>query len=104
MQALRAPTRAAAGCYRRGRGTRPYTRRSGAHADRPPLRGMSGLLRRLTRRRPATADENRPLTAESSEPVSAPAETPAEAGGQAPVPGDQPTQVLPETGDQPAGM
>ena len=47
---------------------------------------MSGLLRRLTRRRPATADENRSPTPASSEPVAAPAETPAEPGGQPPVP------------------
>ena len=49
---------------------------------------MSGLLRRLTRRRPATADENVPPTATSSEPAAAPPETPAEAGGQPPVPAE----------------
>jgi hypothetical protein len=63
---------------------------------------MSGLLRRLTRRRPATADENVSPTAASSEPVEAPAETPAEAGGQQPVPAEQPTLVLPATTEQPA--
>jgi hypothetical protein len=63
---------------------------------------MSGLLRRLTRRRPATADENVPPTAASSEPTAAPAETPAEPGGQTPVPTEQPTVVLPATTEQPA--
>jgi hypothetical protein len=95
---------------------------------------MSGLLRRLTRRRPATADENRSAATESSDPAAAPAETPAEPGGQssasvwagharaaetaqsgesqpssaaAPAEepstaaGEQPTNVLPATGDQP---
>ena len=56
---------------------------------------MSGLLRRLTRRGPATADENRPPTAESSEPAAAPAETPAEPGGGQPLPAEQPTVALP---------
>ena len=67
---------------------------------------MSGLLRRLTRRRPATADETRSPTPESSEPAGAPAETPAEPGGGQPMPpaGDQPTQVLPATGEQPAAV
>jgi hypothetical protein len=60
---------------------------------------MSGLLRRLTRRRPATADENRSPTTASSEPVAAPAETPAEPGGQQPVPAEQPTVVLPATSE-----
>jgi hypothetical protein len=61
---------------------------------------MSGLLRRLTRRRDATADE----TPESSESAAAPADTPAEAGGEQPVPasGEQPTQLIPRTDDQPA--
>ncbi len=63
---------------------------------------MSGLLRRLTRRRPATADENVSPTAASSEPAAAPAETPAEPGGQPPVPAEQPTVVLPATSEQPA--
>ncbi len=87
---------------------------------------MSGLLRRLTRRRPATADENRSSATATSEPIAAPAETPAEPGGQRPVPdsvpaepraepsgrqsaaGEQPTVVLPATAeyaaatDQPA--
>jgi hypothetical protein len=63
---------------------------------------MSGLLRRLTRRRPATADETRSPTPESSEPAGAPAETPAEAGGDRPVPGEEATQVLPATTAQPA--
>jgi hypothetical protein len=63
---------------------------------------MSGLLRRLTRRRPATADENRSPATASSEPVAAPAETPAEPGGQPPVPEEQPTVVLPATAEQPA--
>jgi hypothetical protein len=63
---------------------------------------MSGLLRRLKRRRPATADENVSPAAASSEPGEAPAETPAEAGGQQPVPAEQPTVVLPATTEQPA--
>jgi hypothetical protein len=63
---------------------------------------MSGLLRRLTRRRPATADENRSPTAGSSEPAAAPADAPAEPGGGRPVPaGEQQTRVLPATGEQP---
>jgi hypothetical protein len=61
---------------------------------------MSGLLRRLKRRRPATADENRPPETASSEPAAASAETPAETGGQAPAP-EQPTVVLPVTSEQP---
>jgi zinc ribbon protein len=63
---------------------------------------MSGLLRRLTRRRPATADETRSPTPESSEPAGAPAETPAEPGGGQPLPEEQATQVLPATTQQPA--
>jgi hypothetical protein len=63
---------------------------------------MSGLLRRLTRRRPATADENVSPTAASSEPATAPAETPAESGGQPTVPEEQPTVLLPATSEQPA--
>src|SRR4051794_41775532 len=65
---------------------------------------MSGLLRRLTRRRPATADETRSSAPESSEPAGAPADTPAEPGGGHPVPApdDQATRVLPVTGQQPA--
>lgn len=65
---------------------------------------MSGLLRRLTRRRPATADETGSPAPASSEPVGASAETPAEPGGGNPVPApeDQATQVLPTTADQPA--
>ena len=63
---------------------------------------MSGLLRRLTRRRPATADENRSPATASSEPVAAPAETPAEPGGGQPVPTEQPTVILPATTEQPA--
>jgi hypothetical protein len=65
---------------------------------------MSGLLRRLTRRRPATADETRSTTPESSEPAGAPTETPAASGGGRPVPAgdEQATQVLPTTDDQPA--
>jgi zinc-ribbon domain len=63
---------------------------------------MSGLLRRLTRRRSATADENRSPVTASSEPVAAPAETPAEPGGQQPVPAEQETVVLPTTTEQPA--
>jgi hypothetical protein len=64
---------------------------------------MSGLLRRLTRRRPATADETGTPAPESSEPAGAPAHTPAEpAGGEpAPAPDEQATQVLPATADQP---
>ena len=61
---------------------------------------MSGLLRRLKRRRPATADENRPPETASSEPAAASAETPAETGGQVPAP-EQPTVVLPATTEQP---
>ncbi len=63
---------------------------------------MSGLLRRLTRRRPATADETGTPAPASSEPAGAPAETPAEPGGDQPVPatGEQATQVLPATGEQ----
>jgi hypothetical protein len=63
---------------------------------------MSGLLRRLTRRRPATADENASPTAASSEPATAPAETPAEPGGQSSLPAEQPTVILPATTEQPA--
>jgi hypothetical protein len=65
---------------------------------------MSGLLRRLTRRRPATADETGTPDPASSEPAGATAETPAEAGGDQPVAtGDeQATQVLPATGEQTA--
>src|SRR4051794_34118734 len=78
---------------------------------------MSGLLRRLTRRRPATAEETGPAGPESSEPAGAPAETPLEPGGDQPVPApeaataqpapetppsadEQATQVIPATGDQ----
>jgi hypothetical protein len=63
---------------------------------------MSGLLRRLTRRGPATADENRSPATESSEPVAVPAETPADAGGQQPVAAEQPTVALPVTAEHPA--
>jgi len=65
---------------------------------------MSGLLRRLTRRRPATADETRSLTPESSETAGAPAETPAEPGGGQPMPAsdEQATQALPVTAEQTA--
>ncbi len=65
---------------------------------------MSGLLRRLTRRRPATADETGSPAAGSSEPAAAPADTPAEPGGDRPVPAadEQATQILPATGEQPA--
>jgi hypothetical protein len=80
---------------------------------------MSGLLRRLKRRGPATADENRSPAIASSEPAAAPAETPAEAGGHssasmwagqagpatgepsATATGEQPTVALPATGEQP---
>ena len=62
---------------------------------------MSGLLRRLTRRGPATVDENRSPEIASSEPVAAPAETPAEPGGQTPAPAEQPTVALPATAEQP---
>jgi hypothetical protein len=58
---------------------------------------MSGLLRRLSRRRPATAEETGPPAPESSEPAGAPAETPAEPGGGQPVPDEQATKVLPAT-------
>src|SRR5918992_288509 len=78
---------------------RPYTRMSGAHADRAPALRMSGLLRRLTRRRSTTADENRSPSTASSEPAAAPAETPAEPGGQQPVPA-QPATAR----DLPAGV
>jgi hypothetical protein len=65
---------------------------------------MSGLLRRLTRRRPATADETGSPAPESSEPAGATADTPAEPGGGQPVAAssEQATQVLPATGEQPA--
>jgi hypothetical protein len=63
---------------------------------------MSGLLRRLSRRRPATADETGPPAPVSSEPAEAPAETPAEPGGGQPVPDEQATKVLPATDAQPA--
>jgi hypothetical protein len=49
---------------------------------------MSGLLRRLTRRGPATADENRSPATESSDPAAAPVETPAEPGGRSPTSGE----------------
>src|SRR3954447_25158640 len=64
---------------------------------------MSGLLRRLTRRRSATADETGSPAPESSEPAGATADTPAEPGDGQPVaaPSEQATQVLPETGEQP---
>ncbi len=74
---------------------------------------MSGLLRRLTRRRPATADETGPTAPASSEPAGAPAETPVDPGGDQPVPApeaataqpappadEQATQVIPATGEQ----
>jgi hypothetical protein len=75
---------------------------------------MSGLLRRLTRRRPATADETGPTTGPaSSDPAGAPAETPVEPGGDQPVPApeaatavpapegdEQATQVIPATSEQ----
>ena len=65
---------------------------------------MSGLLRRLTRRRPATADETGSPAAGSSEPAAAAADAPAEPGGDRPVPAadEQATQILPATGEQPA--
>jgi hypothetical protein len=73
---------------------------------------MSGLLRRLSRRRPATADETGSPAPESSEPAEAPAETPAEPGGgqpvpaeqsaEQPVPDEQATQVLPAATEAPA--
>jgi hypothetical protein len=63
---------------------------------------MSGLLRRLTRRGPATVDEDRSPEIASSEPVAAPAETPAEPGGQTtPAPAEQPTVALPAAAEQP---
>jgi hypothetical protein len=64
---------------------------------------MSGLLRRLTRRRAATADETPPAQ-EASESTVAPAQTPAETGGDQPVPApdDQPTERLPTTGESAA--
>ena len=62
---------------------------------------MSGLLRRLSRRRPATADETGSPAPESSEPAVAPAETPAEPGGGQPVPEEQATQVLPAAAETP---
>jgi len=62
---------------------------------------MSGLLRRLTRRRGATADETRPQTPAASEPVDAPASAPGEPGGERPVPdSEQPTAAH----DLPAGV
>ena len=75
---------------------------------------MSGLLRRLTRRRPATADENPSPTAGSAEPAAARADAPAEPGGDrplgetsraagepSPTGGDQ-AAADPRAGDQPA--
>ncbi len=71
---------------------------------------MSGLLRRLTRRSPATADENRSPAIESSDPAAAPAETPAEPGGHSPAsvwagqaPAADPS-VQPAAGDEAAGQ
>src|SRR5689334_14113150 len=61
---------------------------------------MSGLLRRLTRRRPATADETVVPTPASSEPAGAPAENTAETGVGDPT-AEQATQVLPATGEPP---
>jgi hypothetical protein len=74
----------------------------GAFERAPFLNAMSGLLRRLTRRRPATADETGTPEPASSEPAGAPAETPTEPGGGQPVPatGEQATQVLPATGEE----
>jgi hypothetical protein len=64
---------------------------------------MSGLLRRLTRRRPATADETGTPEPASSDPAAPSAETPAQPGGDQPVAADeQATQVLPATGEQSA--
>jgi hypothetical protein len=74
---------------------------------------MSGLLRRLTRRRPATADETGSPTPASSEPAGASALGPTGTGGgdlvpqepgggealPAPVGNEQATEVLPATGD-----
>jgi hypothetical protein len=74
---------------------------------------MSGLLRRLTRRRPATAEETGFPTPASSEPAGASADGPTGAGGgdlmpqepgggralPAPVGNEQATEVLPATGD-----
>ncbi len=67
---------------------------------------MSGLLRRLTRRGPATADENRSPAIESSDPAATPAETPAEPGGPQPVPAsdEQATQLLPATTEHTAAQ
>jgi hypothetical protein len=68
---------------------------------------MSGLLRRLTRRRAATADETRHDTPAASEPVDATASASAEPGGEQPVPtGEQPTVAQEATAahDLPAGV
>jgi zinc-ribbon domain len=63
---------------------------------------MSGLLRRLTRRGPATADENRSPTAGSSETAAAPADAPPTTGEDRPVPADeQQTRVLPASAEEP---
>jgi hypothetical protein len=64
---------------------------------------MSGLLRRLTSRRSATADETGTPEPASSDPAAASAETPAQTGGEPAVPADeQATQMLPATGEVPA--
>ncbi len=47
---------------------------------------MSGLLRRLTRRRPATADEPGAVTPGANEPAAAPAEAPVHDGAGSPTP------------------
>ena len=60
---------------------------------------MSGLLRRLTRRHPATADETGTATPESSETAGASADTPAEPGGESPVPATE--SGASAAGDQP---
>jgi hypothetical protein len=66
---------------------------------------MSGLLRRLTRRRPATADETGSPTPGPSEPAGAPTDAPAETSGGHPLPTsrEQPTQILSATGEHPVG-
>jgi hypothetical protein len=63
---------------------------------------MSGLLRRLTGRRAATADETGPSAPGSSDPVDAPAPAPAHSGGDSPVVEQTPEPV--PARDLPAGI
>ena len=96
-----APSAPAVGLIRRGPRSRPYTRLSGARADRAPLRRMSGLLRRLRRRRPATADETQvPRPRPPSRPARLPRPPPSRAAvSPCPLPGPGDAGLAP---DQPA--